>query len=210
MTEKRPDTLSEKQAETEQVTDKKPTEGTDELAAKQPSEQPEAEQELINKETELQKAIKTLETALTKEQEAHQKTKDLLLRVQADAQNTKRRAEQDVAKTHKFALSKFAEALLPVIDSMESSLVEESADETVQAMKKGMELTLKLFLDTLKKFNIEQVAPENGEPFNPDYHQAISQTEAPETEPGSIINVFQKGYVLNNRLIRPAMVIVSK
>ena len=141
---------------------------------------------------------------------AFNEKKDQLLRAQAETQNIKRRAAIDVEKAHKFALDKFVEGLLPVVDSLEKGI--ESAAQTDgkhDAMKEGMELTLKLFLDTLLRFNVKQVSPE-GEPFDPNFHQAISIVPNAEVEPNTIISVFQKGYTLNERIVRSAMVVVSK
>ena len=153
--------------------------------------------------------LATITAALEETQKDLAEAKEKVLRAYADVQNAKRRAQMDVEKAHKFALDKFVESLLPVIDSLERGLATESTEESSNAMKEGMELTLKLFIDTLKKFNVEQLSPE-GEPFNPEHHQAVSQIENPDTEPGSVLNVFQKGYLLNGRLVRPAMVIVAK
>ncbi len=136
-------------------------------------------------------------------------TKDQLLRAHAEIQNIKRRSENDLEKAHKFGLERFAESLLPIIDSLERGIMIEDGNQESNAIKEGMSLTLKLFTDTLKKFNIETISPE-GEPFDPQFHQAISQIASESVEPGSVIEVFQKGYTLNKRLIRPAMVIVSK
>ncbi len=136
--------------------------------------------------------------------------KDAALRAQADAQNTKRRAEQDVEKARKFALEGFSRELLPVVDNLERAL--ESAagdDEAIKPIAEGVDLTLKSFLDALRRFNIEPVDPE-GEPFDPELHQAVSMIENPEVEPNTVIAVMQKGYTLNGRLVRPAMVMVSK
>ena len=132
------------------------------------------------------------------------------LRAQADAQNVKRRAEQDVEKARKFALERFAGELLPVVDNLERALEAASGDdEAVKPIHEGVELTLKNFLDVLGKFNVEVVDP-NGEPFDPNLHQAMSMVENPDVEPNSVIAVMQKGYTLNGRLLRPAMVMVSK
>ncbi|MBE8214971.1 MAG: nucleotide exchange factor GrpE [Endozoicomonadaceae bacterium] len=159
-----------------------------------------------------------LQMALEATQNELKNTKDQLLRTHAEMQNIKRRSENDLEKAHKFALDRFVESLLPIIDSLERGLIidnETSDSEEIQknssltAMKEGMSLTLKLFLDTLKKFQVEPISPE-GEPFDPQSHQAMSQVKSESVEPGSIIEVFQKGYMLNKRLIRPAMVIVSK
>ncbi|WP_263081916.1 nucleotide exchange factor GrpE [Endozoicomonas sp. Mp262] len=138
------------------------------------------------------------------------KAKDLALRAQAEMQNVKRRAELDVEKAHKYALDKFVESLLPVVDSLEKGI--ESAAQAEgghDAMKEGMELTLKLFLDTLERFKVQQMNPE-GEPFDPNFHQAMSMVPNPSVEPNTIMAVFQKGYTLNERVVRPAMVVVAK
>jgi len=135
---------------------------------------------------------------------------DQSLRAVADLQNVRRRAEQDVEKAHKFALEKFASDLLPVIDSLERGLELSSADdEAIRPMREGIELTLKMFADTLKRYNLEAVDP-HGEPFNAEHHQAMAMEESAEVEPNSVLKVFQKGYLLNGRLLRPAMVVVSK
>ncbi|MFV3287157.1 nucleotide exchange factor GrpE [Pseudomonas sp. NY11955] len=136
--------------------------------------------------------------------------KDQALRAVADVQNVRRRAEQDVEKAHKFALEKFSNDLLPVIDSLELALAHSNdEDEQVKAIREGVKLTLKMFQDTLKRYNLEAVDP-HGEPFNPEHHQAMAMQESAEVEPNSVLNVFQKGYLLNGRLLRPAMVVVSK
>ena len=136
--------------------------------------------------------------------------KDQSLRTTAEMQNIRRRAEQDVEKAHKFALEKFANDLLPVIDSLERGLELTSAeDDTIKSMREGMELTLKMFQDTLKRYNLEAVDPV-GEPFNAEHHQAMAMEESATLEPNSVLKVFQKGYLLNGRLLRPAMVVVSR
>ena len=135
---------------------------------------------------------------------------DQSLRMAADLQNVRRRAEQDVEKAHKFALEKFANDLLPVVDSLERGLEMTSAsDEASKAVREGMELTLKLFLDTLKRYQLEVVDP-HGAPFDPEHHQAMAMEESTHAEPNTVVKVFQKGYLLNGRLLRPAMVVVSK
>jgi len=136
--------------------------------------------------------------------------KDAALRAQADAQNAKRRAEQDVERARKFALERFCSELLPVVDNLERALGAASGgEEAVKPIAEGVELTLKSFLDALRKFNIEAVDPQ-GEPFDPNLHQAMSMVENPDVEPNTVIAVMQKGYTLNGRLVRPAMVMVSK
>ena len=136
--------------------------------------------------------------------------KDAALRAQADAQNVKRRAEQDVEKARKFALERFTGELLPVVDNLERALESASGDdEAIKPIAEGLELTLKSFLDVLAKHNVEVVDPQ-GEPFDPNLHQAMSMIENNEVEPNTVIAVMQKGYTLNGRLVRPAMVMVSK
>lgn len=136
--------------------------------------------------------------------------RDSALRAQAEAQNAKRRAEQDVEKARKYALERFASELLPVVDNLERALESASGDdEVIKPIAEGVELTLKSFQNALQKFNIEAVNPQ-GEPFDPQLHQAMSQVEDPDVEPNTVIAVMQKGYTLNGRLVRPAMVMVSK
>src|SRR3546814_19814066 len=123
--------------------------------------------------------------------------------VAAELQNIRRRAEQDVEKAHKFALEKFAGDLLAVADSLERGLELSSADdEAVKPMREGVELTLKLLQDTLARHQLEQLDP-HGEPFNPEHHQAMAMEESTHVEPGRVLKVFQKGYLLNGRLLRP-------
>ena len=132
------------------------------------------------------------------------------LRAAAEMQNIRRRAEQDIEKAHKFALEKFATDLLAVLDSLERGIeVSDPANEQIRPMREGMELTYKLFLDTLKRFQVERLDPQ-GEPFNPEQHQAMAMEESAEAEPNSVLKVFQCGYSMNGRLLRPAMVVVSK
>jgi molecular chaperone GrpE len=136
--------------------------------------------------------------------------RDAVLRAQADAQNVVRRAEQDVEKARKFALERFCAELLPVVDNLERALETTAGDnEIVKPIAEGVELTLKSFQNALKKFNIEVVDPA-GEPFDPQLHQAMSLVENGAVEPNTVIAVMQKGYTLNGRLVRPAMVMVSK
>jgi molecular chaperone GrpE len=135
---------------------------------------------------------------------------DQSLRVAADLQNVRRRAEQDVEKAHKFALERFAGDLLPIIDSLERGLDLSSPDDvSIRPMREGIELTLKMFQDTLKRYQLEAIDP-HGEPFNAEHHQAMAMQESADVEPNSVLKVFQKGYQLNGRLLRPAMVVVSK
>lgn len=134
---------------------------------------------------------------------------DQLLRAQAEVQNVRRRATQDVEKAHKFGLEKFAAEMLPIIDNLERAIEAFGDDEVVKPMREGVEMTLQMFLSGLEKFQIKAVSPK-GELFDPALHQAMSMIDAPDVEANSIIEVMQKGYTLHGRLIRPAMVIVAK
>ena len=152
----------------------------------------------------------SLEEMVNQLQEDVLAARDASLRAQADAQNVKRRAEQDVEKARKFALERFASDLLPVVDNLERSMEAASGgDEVSKSIAEGVQLTLKSLLDAMKKYNIEVVDPAS-EPFDPQLHQAMSMVENPDVEPNTVIAVMQKGYTLNGRLIRPAMVMVSK
>ncbi|MDF9911500.1 MULTISPECIES: nucleotide exchange factor GrpE [Pantoea] len=136
--------------------------------------------------------------------------RDAQLRAQAEIENIRRRAEMDVEKAHKFALEKFANELLPVIDSLERALeVANKEDPQLASMIEGIELTLKGLLGAVRKFGVEVVG-ETGVPFNPEVHQAMSMMESEDFEPNHVMLVMQRGYTLNGRLLRPAMVAVSK
>ncbi|WP_273207242.1 nucleotide exchange factor GrpE [Marinobacter subterrani] len=142
-----------------------------------------------------------------------QEFQEQMLRSQAEMQNVRRRAEIDVEKAHKFALEKFVKELLPVADSLEKAVesTEGKGDsgELVASIREGVEMTLGLFMSSLKKFNVEQLDPV-GEPFDPQQHEAMSMVPAPDAEPNSVVAVVQKGYLLNGRVVRPAMVMVAK
>ena len=137
--------------------------------------------------------------------------KDAALRAQADAINAQRRAEMEVEKARKFALERFAQDLLPVVDNLERALEASSGSdgEGMSAVVEGVELTLKSLVDVLSKNGITPVDP-HGESFDPQVAQAMSMIENPDVEPNTVIAVMQKGYLLNDRLLRPAMVMVSK
>lgn len=143
-------------------------------------------------------------------QEQVSKANEQVLRVQAEMQNVRRRAERDVSNAHKFALEKFAGDLLPVVDNLERALGTICAeDEAQKAVSTGLELTLKSFIEVLEKFKIEAIDP-SGQPFDAELHQAVSMVPNPDLEPNTVMDVFQKGYTLNGRLVRPAMVVVSQ
>lgn len=142
-------------------------------------------------------------------QEEIAKLKEDVLRAQAETQNVRRRAEADVEKAHKFSTEKFARELLEVVDNLERAIAASPEDEAVKPLLEGVEMTQKTFISTLSKFKVEVVDPE-GHPFDPELHQAISMVEAPDAEPNTVLNVVQKGYTNHGRLLRPAMVVVSK
>lgn len=165
--------------------------------------QPDLEEQLKAKDTRIAELEQALQLAKKNESEA-------MIRARAEIDNVRKRVEQDVDKARKFALEKFSNELLPVIDNLERALLSTDKNNPEhQATVEGLELTLKSFLDTVKKFGIEVVSTEDSQ-LNPDVHQAISMVESPEHQSGQIVNTIQKGYTLNGRLIRPAMVIVAK
>ncbi|MBT4522832.1 MAG: nucleotide exchange factor GrpE [Halieaceae bacterium] len=172
-------------------------------------EQSEAEQSVEAGEVEGEAEEPSLADVVNQLQDDVLVAKEASLRAQADAQNVKRRAEQDVEKARKFALEQFAKELLPVVDNLERALEAASGDDAIKPIAEGVELTLKSFFDAMKKFHIEAVDPV-GEPFDPQFHQAMSMVENNEVEPNTVTMVMQKGYTLNARLVRPAMVVVSK
>lgn len=153
--------------------------------------------------------VEALQAKLEEVQAKADENWDQLVRSKADMENIRRRSERDLANAHKFALEKFAQELLPVIDSMEmgvAAAMDENAD--VSKLREGTEMTLKMFETAIEKFGIQGVHP-HGETFNPEHHQAMTMIDSPEHEPNTIIDVMQKGYLLNERLVRPAMVVVA-
>jgi molecular chaperone GrpE len=134
---------------------------------------------------------------------------DAALRAQADAVNMQRRSEQEIEKARKFALERFCGDLLSVVDNLERALESAGDDQGIASLLEGIELTRKGLMDVLVKYGVESVDP-MGEPFDPETAQAMSMVEQPDAEPNSVIGVMQKGYTLNGRLLRPAMVMVAK
>lgn len=176
---------------------------TEEITEQQASDQPDFEAQLKAKDVRIAELEQALQLAKKNESEA-------MIRARAEIDNVRKRVEQDVDKARKFALEKFSNELLPVIDNLERALLSTDKNNPEhQATVEGLELTLKSLLDTVKKFGIEVVSTEDSQ-LNPDVHQAISMVESPEHQSGQIVNTIQKGYTLNGRLIRPAMVIVAK
>ena len=180
---------------------------------RQRTESKAADEELAAADEELARQL-GLEEVLEKladAEEAAARARDDLLRVQAEMQNLRRRTEQDIQKAHKYGQEKFSAELLGVMDNLERTLAAagEHEDEVVKAIYDGVDLTIKSFTDCFSKFQIEAVDP-LGEPFDPQLHQAMSLQENPDVEPNTVVAVMQKGYTLHGRVIRPAMVIVSK
>ena len=170
----------------------------------EPSQELDPLEEAIARIQELEEQLKTqIEEAANKEQ-------DILLRSRAEIENLRRRTEQDVEKAHKFALEKFSKDILNTIDNLERALATPAnkEDESVKALFDGVELTLKELVSTVSRFGVEAVGVV-GEAFNPDLHQAISMQPAEGFETNQISVVLQKGYTLNGRVIRPAMVMVA-
>lgn len=135
--------------------------------------------------------------------------KDQMLREQAEMQNLRKRLQRDVEQARKFALEKFVGDLLPVLDNLERAINAASNEELVKPLKEGVELTCKQFVDVLAKYNVQQINPV-GEPFDPQFHEAVTMVPNPSMEPNSVMDVMQKGYTLNERLLRAAMVVVTR
>jgi len=176
-------------------------------AEEQVQEQHENEAEAVSPE---QEKINELELALAAAQSTVADQKDSVIRAKAEVDNIRRRAAQDVEKARKFALEKFAGEMLTTVDNLERALQSiDKEDESNKAIIEGVELTLQGLITSLEKFGVKAVDPQD-QPFNPDLHQAMSMQEVPDVAPNTVIAVMQKGYELNGRLIRPAMVMVSK
>ncbi|MCG9649622.1 nucleotide exchange factor GrpE [Vibrio brasiliensis] len=154
--------------------------------------------------------IAQLEAALLASEAKIQDQQDGVLRAKAEVENMRRRTETEIDKARKYALNKFAEELLPVIDNLERAIqAADTENEAVKPLLEGVELTHKTFVDTVSKFGLKEINPE-GEAFNPELHQAMSIQESPDHESNTVMFVMQKGYELNGRVVRPAMVMVAK
>ena len=169
----------------------------------------EAEAEVAAEETEASADADKLAQDLVAATAEIESLKDQMLRIQAEAQNVRRRAEQDVEKAHKFGVEKFANEMLPIVDSLERAIEAFGDDEALKPMREGVEMTMNMFLSGLDKFEMKQVNPK-GEMFDPALHQAMSMIPVPDTAANTVVEVMQKGYTLHGRLVRPAMVIVAK
>ena len=185
-----------------------------------PESQVEVEAEVVNEivneepqHTEVGEHEYTIEELKNELEEARQKANenwDKAVRTQAEMENLKRRTQKDLEDARKYALTNFAKDLLPVLDSMILGLQAATGDsEDVKKFREGSELTIKQFEALFAKFNIDTIDP-MGQPFNPEQHQAMVMQVVEGAEPNTVVNVFQKGYMLNGRLLRPAMVVVAK
>jgi molecular chaperone GrpE len=154
--------------------------------------------------------VETEDQLLQQLQEAEKKAEEnwqLLLRTKAEMENLRKRTEKDLENAHKYGMEKFVSEMLPVKDSMELGLA--AQDVTVESLHEGMKLTMNMFNTTFEKLGVKEINPENA-PFDPEMHQAMTMQATDDVEPDTVIAVMQKGYLLNDRLVRPAMVVVSK
>ena len=190
------------------ATPDKPTE-TDDLAQTQESE---ASKPVSDEPSETDaETDEDSDNALAAAKSEAEKYRDMALRAEAEMQNLRRRSERDVQNAHKFGAERLIQNLLPVVDSLEKAVEASQQAETAEddPQLEGLKLCLKLFTDVLTKEGIEVVDP-LGQPFDPNVHEALSMIENPDMEPNSVMAVIQKGYRLHERLVRPAMVMVSK
>jgi len=190
------DQAEQDQAEQDQAVAEAPEE-----ALAEPGEAPGGDDET------LEEAEAHIEDEIEQARKQAEENWELLLRTKAEMENLRRRTHKDLENAHKFAIEKFVSELLPIKDSMELGLTIEEA--STEALKEGMELTLSMLNSTFDKFSLVEINPIN-EKFDHERHQAMSMQPTDEVEPNTVIAVVQKGYALNERLIRPAMVMVSK
>ena len=202
------DTLEQEQAQAEESERAEPDAGEQSPAA---DGGPEAEAgaetaDVSAPEQDVQTLLAELELARKQAQEHW----DTVLRTKAEMDNLKKRTARDLENAHKYGLEQLVSALLPVVDSIELGMAASENDKVdVASVREGMELTMKMITQALEKFGIEALNP-LGESFDPEFHQAMSMQESEESESGTVLMVVQKGYLLNQRLVRPAMVIVAK
>jgi molecular chaperone GrpE len=184
-------------------------ENEQELEQQEPVVEEAADAEALDISEEQQRIVE-LERALAKAEATIFEQKDGVLRAKADMENARRRAEGEVVKARKFALEKFAGELLPVADNLERALqLADTENESLKPMIEGVDITLKSFLGTIEKNGLKVIDPQ-GEKFNPELHQAMSMQENAELPANTVMAVMQKGYEINGRLLRPAMVMVSR
>ena len=184
---------------------------------KQPEDAEVIQGEVVNEDaaeaqpvSEHEQKVYELETALSDAQAQIKEQQDSVLRARADMENARRRAEAEVEKARKFALERFAGELLPVIDNLERAIqAGDGENDAVKPLLEGVDMTLKSFVSTIEKFGLTPIDPQ-GEGFNPELHQAMSMQESADHAPNTVMAVMQKGYQINGRLLRPAMVMVSR
>ncbi len=152
--------------------------------------------------------IEHLEKVLNEAEQKAQENWDKALRAMAELENVKRRAERDISSAHKYALDRFVDQLIPVMDSLDQALL--SCGEDAQAMREGIMLTQKMFADVLKKFDVVIIDPALGDAFDANLHEAMMMQESKDAKPNTVLTVIQKGYRLHDRLVRPARVMVAK
>ncbi|MDP6969507.1 MAG: nucleotide exchange factor GrpE [Gammaproteobacteria bacterium] len=184
-----------------------PADEQDQVVEQESVEQAEAEAEVEAMQEVTVESLQVELQAVLAQADSH---KDEAIRAQAEMQNIRRRAELDVSKAHKFGQEKLITELLGLVDNLERAITASKAENaTLENLLEGVEMSQTMLLEGLKKFNVEQLDP-HGEPFNPELHEAMTAIPNPDMEPNTIMEVFQKGYTLNGRLMRPAMVVVSK
>jgi len=157
-------------------------------------------------EDDLQIELNTLRAELESVQAALQSQQEQVLRAMAEAENVRRRAQEDVSKARKFSIESFAESIVPVKDSLEAALAQ--ADQTVETLREGVEMTLKQLANAFERNLLKEIAPAQGDKFDPHQHQAISSVPA-EQPANTVVQVLQKGYAIADRTLRPALVVVS-
>ncbi len=175
---------------------------------------PTAEEALEASDEALEQAQETVsedvEALLAESRSEAEKHRDMALRIQADMENLRRRTRLDVENAHKYALDKFVNALIPAMDSMEMGMEAASKKEaSIESIREGIDMTFKQLLDVLAEFNVERIDPK-GEKFDPQLHEAMTMVPSPDHESNTVVDVIQKGYTLNERLVRPARVIVAQ
>ena len=214
-----PDSAPEESADATDRVAEDSADAGDESSAAEPEQgneaeaQEEAEAPADDEPEDPEAAIDALKLALETAEAEIESLKDQALRAAAETENVRKRADRSVANAHKFALERFAGDLLPVIDSFDRALEAATAlaadNEAASSTVEGIELSLRLMNETLSRHGVEAIDPV-GEPFNPTFHEAMSMVPNPDAEPGSVLQVVQKGYTLNERLVRPARVLVAK
>ncbi|MCP3848906.1 MAG: nucleotide exchange factor GrpE [Gammaproteobacteria bacterium] len=202
----------DEQAAEEEAVEASTTDSAEDVDSSLENEEASANEEVVDElaALEAEELIARIKQAQTKADENW----DVALRTKAEMENVRRRTEKEVSNARKFGIEKMVNEILPVKDSMELGLKAavdmDIEDAAVHKIREGMELTLKMMNDALGKIGITEIAPEEGDAFSAEVHQAMSMQEIPGKESNSIVAVMQKGYMLNERLVRPAMVMVAK